>query len=392
MNIDLARFRIRGWSMLNRDLKLVFTSNVVGSFGDGLFAYLLPVYMRNVLGTEPIQIGILYALMVLAAALTLLISGMLADTYDRKKIMVAGWLAWLPAPLVFAFARNWIEMIPGMVLWGFWLGQPAGSAYVVTSAEKSRLTSTFTIMSAGWSLGYIFSPAVGGFLAGTVGMKTVFYLAFIFYGSACFTLSFIRSQYANHEQDASEKEYSFLNLLRNRKLLSLSVFFAMLMFIIMMFRNFVPTYLADVYKSTDFEIGVLGSILFTSSAVLGILLGRLGDIKRKSYPLAISLIFCAAAMVLMLWSGNFGILVVSFVFNGGSYITWSMLSAIVGPTAPESCRARWIAVPQTLCMFASFAAPYVGGFLYAASPQYPFICVIVAMPIFALLSVKVLKE
>lgn len=378
--------------MLNRDLKLIFTTNVVGSFGDGLFAYLLPVYMRNVLGADPIQIGILYALTVLAAALTLLISGTLADRYDRKKIMIAGWLAWLPAPLIFAFARNWTEMIPGMVMWGFWLGQPASSAYIVTSAKKSRITSTFTIMSAGWSLGYIFSPAVGGFLAGTVGMKMVFYLAFILYGSACFTLSFIKSQVANNGRNASGKEYSFLKLMRNRKLLSLSAFFAMLMFIIMMFRNFVPTYLADVHKCTDLEIGVLGSVLFASSAVLGILLGRLGDIKRKSYPLAISLVFGAVALFLMLWSGNFGILAVSSVFNGGSYITWSMLSAIVGPTAPESCRARWIAVPQTLCMFTSFAAPYVGGFLYASSTQYPFIVAIAAMLVFAFLSLKTLKE
>jgi len=392
MNVASHGFGVGHRAMLNRDLKLVFTTNVVGSFGDGLFAYLLPVYMRNVLGADPIQIGVLYALTVLAAALTLLISGTLADRYDRKKVMIAGWLAWLPAPLIFAFAKNWIDMIPGMVLWGFWLGQPAGSAYIVTSAERSRLTLTFTIMSAGWSLGYVFSPALGGYLAGTVGMKIVFYLAFIFYSSACLTLSFIKSQYANHQQNASGEEYSFLELLRNKKLLSMSVFFAMLMFVIMMSRNFVPTYLADVYKSTDFEIGVLGSVLFASSAVLGILLGRLGDIKRASYSLAISLIFSAVAMVLMLWSGNFGVLALSFVLNGGSYITWSMLSAIVGPTAPESCRARWIAIPQTLSMLASSAAPYVGGFLYAESPQYPFICVIIAMPILALLSVKALKE
>lgn len=378
--------------MLNKDLKLVFTTNVVGSFGDGLFAYLLPVYMRSTLGADPIQIGVLYALTTLSAALTLLVSGNLADRYDRKKIMIAGWLAWLPAPLVFAFARSWMEMIPGMVMWGFWLGQPAGSAYIVTSAEKERMTSTFTIMSAGWSLGYVFSPAIGGFLASTVGMKIVFYLAFAFYGSACLTLSFIRSQRANHVQDASDDAHSFWKLLKNRKLLSFSVFFAILFFVIMMFRNFVPTYLADVYKASEFEIGFLGSVLFASSAVLGILLGRLGDMKRKSYPLAISLLFGASALVLMLWSGNFGILVLSFVFNGGSYITWSMLSAVVGPTAPESCRAKWIAVPQMLSMFASFAAPYVGGYLYTNGTQYPFIVAIIALPIFALLAVKMLKD
>jgi len=378
--------------VLNRDLKLIFTTNVVGSFGDGLFAYLLPVYMGNQLGLDPIQIGILYALFALASALTLLISGKLADRYDRRKIMVAGWIAWLPAPLIFAFASNFAEMIPGMVMWGFWLGQPASSAYIVTSSERSRLTSTFTIMSAGWSLGYTFSPAIGGFLAGTVGMKTVFYLAFIFYASACFTLSFIRSQHANHGQGADEKEYSFSKLIRNRKLLSLSAFFATVMFITMMFRNFVPIYVKAVYGLTDFEIGFLGSILFASSAVLGILLGRLGDMKQKVYPLALSLIFGTIALVLMLLSDSFAILVVSFIINGASYLTWSMLSAIIGPTAPESCRARWIAIPQTLCMFVSFAAPYVGGFLYATSANYPFIVAAIAMPLLAFLSLKMLKE
>jgi len=365
---------------------------VVGSFGDGLFAYLLPVYMRTVLGADPVQLGLLYALTALAAASTLLISGALADRYDRKKIMIAGWLAWLPAPLIFAFSKNWIGMIPGMVLWGFWLGQPSGSAYVVTSAERSRLTQTFTIISAGWSLGYVFSPALGGFLAGTVGYKVVFYLAFIFYSSACLTLSFIRSQCANHNSDASREDYSFRKLLRNRKLLSMSMLFSALMFVIMMFRNFVPTYLADVYRYKAFEIGVLGSILFTSSAVLGILLGRLGDLKRKSYPLAISLMLSAAAMVLMMSSGNFGILAVCFAFYGGSYIIWSMLGAVVGPTAPESSRARWISVPQTFSMFASFAAPFIGGFLYSASAQYPFIVAGIMLPILALLSIRILKE
>ena len=377
--------------MLNRDLKLIFATNAVGSFGDGLFAYLLPVYMSNTLRLGPIQIGVLYALLALASALTLLISGKLADRYDRRKIMVAGWIAWLPAPLIFAFAQNFAEMIPGVVMWGFWLGQPAGSAYIVTSSERSRLTSTFTIMSAGWSLGYTFSPAIGGYLAGTVGMKTIFYLAFIFYASACLTLSFITSQRANHNREIDEKDYSFSKLIRNRKLLSMSALFAAVMFITMMYRNFVPIYVKAAYGLTDFQIGFLGSVLFASSAVLGIVLGKLGDIKRNVYSLALSLILSATALTLMLWSGNFAILLLSFIFNVAPYLTWSMLGAIVGPTAPESYRARWIAIPQTLCMFFSFAAPYLGGLLYAISANYPFIVALLIMPLLAILSLRMIK-
>lgn len=377
---------------MNRDLKLIFICNLVGSFGDGLFAYLLPVYMGNTLRADSVQIGILYAVTSLLAAITLLVSGTLADRYDRKKIMIAGWIAWLPAPLIFSFARNWVEMLPGMIMWGFWLGGPSGTAYIITAADKNKLTFTLTTMSAAWSIGYILSPATGGFLAGSIGMKPVFYSAFILYALACSALFFIKSQHASRAQTDLKSDYSFRRLVRNRKLLAFSLFFAMLMFVLMMFRSFVPKFVADTYKSNDFEIGLLGSISYASSAALGILLGRLGDKSSKSYPLALTLVLNGASMILLLASGNFSVLVVSFILIGGSYMTWSLMNAIVGPLAPEACRARWIAVPQVISMFASFLAPYVGGFLYAFSPQYPFMVAVVVMPILAVLAVRLFRK
>jgi MFS family permease len=380
--------------VFNRDLKLILTCNVIGSFGDGLYSYLLPVYMRETLGADPVQIGILYAVTNLFAALTLLLAGKLADRYDRKKIMIAGWLAWLPAPLIFSFARDWLQMLPGMVMWGFWLGSPTTTAYVITAADKQKLTLTFTTISAGWSMGYIFSPAVGGYLSGTMGMQFVFYLAFIFYALASLTLLFIRSQRASQStQQRSEERTSFFKLLRTGKLLRLSVFFASIMFVLMMFRPFVAQFLADVYRYGDFEIGIFGSVAFLSSAVLGVLLGRLGDRSRKSYALALSMILCSLSLVPLLLFSNFYILIAAFFIAGGSYITWSLMSAIVGPLAPESCRARWASIPQTVSMFSSIVAPYVGGFLYDVSPYYPFMVGIVAALVFALLaSTRLLDE
>jgi len=378
--------------MLNRDLKLVFTTNLVGSFGDGLFSYLLPVYMGSTLGADSVQIGILYAVMTLVAALTLLLAGTLSDKYDRKKIMIAGWVAWLPAPLIFSVARNWVGMLPGMIMYGFWLGGPSGTAYIVTMADRKKLALTFTIMSAGWSIGYIFSPAAGGFLAANVGMKPVFYLAFVFYLLATCALLFIKSQRANRADAHRGDDYSFLKLLKNRRLMNLAVFFGALMFILIMFRPFIPKFVSDVYKANDFMIGILGSITFASSAVLGILLGRLGDRSSKKYPLALTLVLNSIAMTMMLLSGNLGILLVSFVLISGSYLTLSLMNAIIGPLAPESCRARWIAVPQVIAMLSSFLAPYLGGYLYAYSPQYPFLIAVLVMPILAVLVVGFLRE
>ncbi|MGQ9531139.1 MAG: MFS transporter [Candidatus Bathycorpusculaceae bacterium] len=374
------------FDVLNRDLKLIYACNLVGSFGDGLYAYLLPYYITKNLGADSVEVGILYAIMSLVAALTLLFAGTLADKYDRKRIMLAGWIAWLPAPIIFSLAKNWIEMLPGMLLWGVWLGGPTSTAYIISAADKKRLTLTFTMISSSWSLGYIFSPAFGGYLAGSVGMRTVFYLASTFYAFATLILLFIRSQKAKGYACSSKEGGSFFQLLRTRKLLKLSIFFASMMFVIMMFRPFIPKFLADVYGYGDFEIGILGSMSFFGSAVLGILLGKIGDRWRKAYALAASLFLCSFSLELFLLFGSFTILTITFFIIGGSYLTWSLLGAVVGPLAPESIRARWISVPQTVTMFASFIAPYIGGVLYDISSYYPFITAIMVTLVLASLT------
>jgi DHA1 family multidrug resistance protein-like MFS transporter len=293
------------FGVLNRDLRLIFASNLVGAFGDGLYAYILPYYMAENLGASPVEVGILYAVASLATTITLLVAGILADKYDRKKIMIAGWAAWVPAPLIFAFANNWVQMLPGMVLWGFWLGGPTTTAYVVTAADRNRLTLTFTVISSSWSLGYIFSPALGGYMAGKVGMRTVFHLAFVLYALAGLILAFMSSQHAQTTpQKTLEKHPSSLQLLRTRKLFVMSVFFAVVMFVLMMFRPFIPKFLSDAYRYGDFEIGVLGSMAFAGSAVLGILLGRLGDKLGKGYAFAVSMASCSVSLTIMLLTGN----------------------------------------------------------------------------------------
>jgi MFS family permease len=343
--------------------------------------------MARTLGASSVEVGLLYAVNSLFAASTLFVAGVLADRYDRKKIMVAGWVAWVPAPLIFAFAQNWLQMLPGMIMWGFWLGTPTNTAYVIATADKTKLTLTFTTLSAAWSIGYILSPATGGYLAGTIGMRNVFLLASLLYGVACLFLIFIRSQHATEGKSLSVKEqHSFLKLLKTKRLLKLSLLFASMLFVIMLFRPFLPKFLTDVYHYSDSEIGVLGSVTFASSAILGILLGRLGDRTRKSYAIAVSMIFCFVALILLLTFGAFSILIITFFFFGGSYLTWSLLSAIIGPLAPDACSARWVSVPQTVSMFSSIIAPYVAGVLYAASPSYPFMLALVATAILALVA------
>ncbi|MGQ9625043.1 MAG: MFS transporter [Candidatus Bathycorpusculaceae bacterium] len=369
------------FNVLNKDLKLVFASNLVGSFGDGLYAYILPYYVTKNLGASTVEVGILYAIVGLVAAVTLFLAGLLADKYDRKKIMIAGWAAWVPAPLIFSFAGDWFQTLPGMILWGFWLGGPTSTAYIVTAADKRNLTLTFTVLSSAWSFGYIFSPALGGYIAEKISMQIVFYLASFFYTLACLTLLLINSQRAISDVQTSGEKSHFATA----TMIKFSILFAAIMFIMLLFRPFVPQFLADIYHYGEFEIGVLGSVAFLGSAILGIILGRVGDKWKKSYALATSMGLCSLSLCLLMAFGNFYILTITFFLTGSSYITWSLMSAIIGPAAPESFRARWVSIPQTISMLSSTIAPYVGGILYHEFSYYPFIAATATTAFLALL-------
>ncbi|MEM3789389.1 MAG: MFS transporter [Candidatus Bathyarchaeia archaeon] len=222
-------------------------------------------------------------------------------------------------------------------------------------------------------------------------MQAVFYMAFILYALAGLVLAFISSQHASARQKRSDGP-STITLLKDRKLIGISAFFASIMFVMMMFRPLVPQFLADAYHYGDFEIGVLGSIAFFGSAVLGIILGRAGDKWGKEYALAASMISCSISLTIMILTGNLYALTAAFFLTGASYITWSLMSAIIGPQAPESIRAKWISIPQTISMFASIIAPYIGGIIYEISIYYPFIIAIGASLALALTaSYKTLK-
>ncbi len=162
------------FEVLNRDLGLLFLCNVLGAFGDGLFSVQLPIYLSDNLKATATEIGILYAVMSLLAALTLLVAGLLADKYDRKKIMIAGWIAWIPAPLIFSIAGNWVQALPGMVLWGFWFGGPTPTADIVArSGVPLKILASGGTNSRTRSLADLCGVTIHGVSLGTFARKAV---------------------------------------------------------------------------------------------------------------------------------------------------------------------------------------------------------------------------
>jgi len=383
----MSKGKYRG--ILNKDLKLLALSDFIGAFGDGLYFYLWPLYI-TALEAGPVEVGIVYSIMYFASAFAPLIGGFLADKYDRKKVLLLGWLIWMPTPLIFSLAEHWSQLLVAAVLYGFWIGGPAASAYIATSAKKEKITLTFTVIAAAWWMGYIFSPALGGYLFTITGMRWVARLAFILYVLSASVILLMSSQHATTQPTPPSSPSSSF---KTKKMVIWSLFFATIMFVILMARPFIPTFLEEEYFFNEFQIGVFGSITFLGTALLGVYLGRLGDRWSKAGAISVSVILCCVSLVTMIFFKEFFMLALASFLMGCSYTTPTLIDAIIGSIAPEASRARWISIPQTASMLAAFLAPYLGGILYGALPYNPFIIAILITPILSILALsKPLKE
>jgi len=391
MSLLEAAHRILPFGTFNRDLKLIFVSNFIGAFGDGLYAYILPLYIRS-LHASSADVGSLFSIFTLGTALTIIPGGLIADRFDRKKVMILGWMIWVPTPLMFSVATHWTQLIPVMGLYGFFISGPATSAYVVTFARKGRVTLTYTLMSASWWLGYIFSPALGGYLSTLIGMRSVFFMSFILYAVATSVLFLIKSQRVEKAQ-TYQASSSILNSSHAKKIVLLSLFFAIVFFFLSLVRPLVVQLFQDLYRLESFHIGVLGSVSFLGSAFFSIGLGRVGDKSGKMVAVTIALLVGGFSFGLFICFNSFYALIFASFLNGASYMLWSLMGASVGSITPEASRGRWISVSQMSATTAASIAPYLGGLIYESSPFSPFYVIIGVSPLLSLISLtKPFKE
>jgi MFS family permease len=378
-----------------RDVWLICLSCAIGAFGEGLYFWVFPLYIRE-LHADYVQLGSVYSVLLGVSAFVGLAGGLLADRYDRKKLLILGWMLWIFAPLVYSFAVEWPQLIPGAVCWGASnIAGPAVSAYVVTAVtDKKRVASVVTFVYSTFTFSYIFAPAVGGYLSTIAGMRLVLYFSTLLIVVSTCVFFFIDGQ-RPLKGEAQEHHSSLASTERKqllRKLLLWSCFFTLTTFFMSLARNFLTVFLSEQASLSKFQVGLFGSVNFAGMTFVGIAMGRLGDRWRKSGAISVSLLLFIVSMVPMLFVRDSTVLMLLAFVYGGSAVTGSLVSSFVGTIAPEARRGLWLSIPQSLSLLAAFAAPYLGGFLYTYSPYYAFIISIIAAPFLLIFSMLALKD
>jgi MFS family permease len=291
------------------------------------------------------------------------------------------------------------------------IGLPAVTAYVFTCVnDKTKLASVLTVVWSTYSFSYIFAPGIGGYLATIMGMRWVLRVSTVLSAVSTGVFFFLHSQHPRKAEARAESEpvhkpkdkglWQRIILALHapeekelwRKILVWSALLAFSSFFISIGRPFVQTFLDESVKMTEFQIGLFGSINYAGITFIGVAIGRAGDKWRKSGAIGVCLLLYVASIIPLLLIREITTLMFIAFLLGGSAVSAQLVYSIVGTIAPKAKRGLWVSVPQTFSLAASFAAPYLGGYLYTISPMYTFITSISIMPFLAVYAIAKLKD
>ncbi|MCA9385558.1 MFS transporter [Candidatus Dojkabacteria bacterium] len=152
--------------MLLRDKRYltIFLIQITEVLGFSLILPFLPLYAEE-LGASPLLIGVVLASFSLFQFLSAPILGRLSDLYGRKPILIISQISTLLGFLMLGFADTMFLVFLSRAIDGIF-----GSNFTVTQAYLSDISSkeersaAFGISGIAFGIGFLFGPAIGGYL------------------------------------------------------------------------------------------------------------------------------------------------------------------------------------------------------------------------------------
>jgi len=184
-----------------RVISLFFFMQFAMCAGMGVINITIPLYLIEVFSTSATQVGLFISVGVgLSTLLTQIPSGLIADKFGNKKVMLycasITALLYLLAPLI---GNYLLLVVVYMLINASWsMTWPSSVAYLVDSVPKSKRSIAISIRQTAIRLGFTIGPLIGGYLwymyeLGTVLSTFPFYISALFFGLSIPAILFLKN-------------------------------------------------------------------------------------------------------------------------------------------------------------------------------------------------------
>lgn len=336
--------------MLVRDFSLIWTSS--------LFAA-IAVQIRNVanlyqvyeLSGSSFQLGLTGFFQALPHVIFGLFAGVLADAFNRKKLIAVTHCLHLAPSLALAF----LTATGAIQVWHIYLfglissfievfAWPARSAIIPRLVPLSHLMNAITLNSMILQSSFLFGPAIAGLLIDYSGLAFTYFFSATLIAPAVLAVLGVRS---SGRPEGERRRVSLKSMIEGVEFIwaqriILSLF--LLDFGVTLVGFYRP--ILPIFAGSVFNMGATGLGILYAAPALGALLGSTsllmaGDLKRKGPSAVIAALFFAAGLALLGFSKWFWMAVAAVMILGFmDSISVGIRRTVVQLLAPDTMRGR----------------------------------------------------
>ena len=345
------QIKVSPWGALAyRDFRYFWTHGVLQGISRNMRDMLAFFLVYEISGSA-VQLGITGLFQAVPIIVLGLLGGALADSMNRKTLLVVSQLANLfSAALltVLAFA-GLVEVWHLWMMAGFWsavnsLGRPAQRAYVPRLVPATHVVNAITWYGALQQGTLFIGPIMAGFLAALVGISWAFAVNVVVLVMALIATLMIR---VSGEPETAQRGVSLRTIWEGVQFVRLQqVLLAafILDFGVMSFgflRPLMPVLAADVYHVGEVGLGVLNAATAVGSVLGTFALLMMGEVPRKGIVIILAYLSYAAGLALLGLSPWFAMALVALTWLGFmDVVSFTLKQALIQVVAPDRFRGR----------------------------------------------------
>jgi len=349
-------------------LVIIFFTVFIDLLGFGIIIPLLPFYAEH-FGASALMVGLLSTSFSAAQFLFAPLWGRLSDRIGRRPVILIGLLGSGLSYALFAVATSLPLLFLARTLAGIaGANIPTAQAFIADVTTPEKRARGMGLIGAAFGLGFIFGPAIGGFLSHWGYSAPAWFAAVLSFANFAAALFLLPESRPAHEEPAERLgrlEVFRRALLRPHLPQVLLVFFL----VVTSFSSFESTFALYSERRFDFTPATIGYMFAWIGVVLSIvqggLVGRVVPRLGENRVVPIALLVMAVALALIPASPSVpalaavaGLLAVGMGFNSPS------IMSSISQLADARDQGSTLGLSQSLGSLARIIGPMWGGFVF----------------------------
>lgn len=331
--------------------------------GMSLSSAFLPLF-ANELDPSGVLVGLVVSAWSFSRIFTELPSGILADQFGGRNLLVGGLALSAAGALLCSIADSVYLLIVGRTLWGlgtalFFLSSSAMIFDLFKSRTRGRALGTFQGIEF---IGSFIGAPIGAYMVGVVGYKGVFLLAFVLMLCSFFAAFLSKGLQQSGTRNAQGTRLSFTELLTSLRSWGLTVVcinsFSRMLIWNGLIGTFFPLYLN---LELGIEVELIG--LIVSMRTIGVIIatvssGYLSDIFGRKLMIVSGLLLQSCCFYVYAFIFSFEMLLLVGIFEGfGRGMTLTSMMVLLSEIVPSRLRGGAIGVYRTFMDIGGFLGP-----------------------------------